>query len=41
MKAVAVETLAHRAVLETKAKYSGLSLETVVREILERVAIPV
>ena len=41
VKAVAVETLAHRAVLETKAKYSGLSLDTVVREILERVAIPV
>jgi MoxR-like ATPase len=41
VKAVAVETLSHRLVLETKAKYSGVGKEQVIREILETVRVPV
>ena len=41
VKAVAVETLAHRVILETKAKYSGVTKETVVKELLERTKVPV
>ena len=36
VKAVAVATLAHRLALETKAKYSGVAKEDVVREILDQ-----
>jgi MoxR-like ATPase len=41
VKGVAVETLAHRVILETKAKYSGVSREAVVKDILERTKVPV
>jgi MoxR-like ATPase len=41
VKAVAVETLAHRLVLETKAKYSGVTKDGLVRELLGRVPVPV
>ena len=41
VKEVAVSVLAHRLSLDTKAKYSGVSKETVVQEILERVAVGV
>jgi MoxR-like ATPase len=41
VKAVAVETLAHRVLLETKAKYSGVTKETVIKELLERTKVPV
>jgi MoxR-like ATPase len=41
VKAVAVLTLAHRLGLDTKAKYSGIAKEDVVREILDRVAVGV
>jgi MoxR-like ATPase len=41
VKAVAVETLAHRLVLETKAKYSGVTKDGLVRELLERTPVPV
>jgi len=37
VKAVAVPTLAHRLALDTKAKYSGVRKEEIVREILARV----
>jgi MoxR-like ATPase len=40
VKAVAVETLAHRLALETKARYSGVTREGLVRELLERVPVP-
>jgi MoxR-like ATPase len=40
VKAVAVESLAHRLVLETKARYSGVSREQVVRELLAQVPVP-
>jgi len=40
-KAVAVPTLAHRLALDTKAKYSGVQKEDVVREILGRVPVGV
>lgn len=39
VKAVAVPTLAHRLALDTKAKYSGVRKEDIVREILERVPV--
>jgi MoxR-like ATPase len=39
VKAVAVPTLAHRLALDTKAKYSGVRKEEIVREILERVPV--
>jgi MoxR-like ATPase len=41
VKAVAVRTLAHRLVLDTKAKYSGVSKQDVVRALLEQVPVPV
>lgn len=41
VKAVAVPTLAHRLALETKAKYSGVLKEDVVREILDKVPVGV
>ena len=40
-KAVAVPTLAHRLMLDTKARYSGRSKEDVVRELLEQVPVGV
>jgi MoxR-like ATPase len=39
VKAVAVPTLAHRLALDTKAKYSGVQKEDLVRELLESVPI--
>jgi MoxR-like ATPase len=39
VKAVAVPTLAHRLALDTKAKYSGVQKEDVVRELLDSVPI--
>jgi MoxR-like ATPase len=41
VKDVAVPTLAHRLALDTKAKYSGVQKEDVVREILEKVPVGV
>jgi MoxR-like ATPase len=41
VKAEAVPALAHRLALDTKAKYSGVQKEDVVREILERVPVGV
>jgi MoxR-like ATPase len=41
VKSVAKKTLAHRLVLETKARYSGVNKEDLVGEILERVKVPV
>jgi len=41
VKRVAVPVLAHRLGLDTKAKYSGIQKEDVVREILDRTAIGV
>jgi MoxR-like ATPase len=41
VKAVAVCTLAHRLALDTKAKYSGIAKEDVVREILSKVPVGV
>ena len=40
VKAQAVPVLAHRLGLETKARYTGVSKEDVVREILDAVAVP-
>jgi MoxR-like ATPase len=40
VKAQAVPVLAHRLGLETKARYTGVSREDVVREILEAVPVP-
>ena len=40
MKAQAVRVLAHRLGLETKARYTGVSKEDVVREILEATPVP-
>jgi MoxR-like ATPase len=39
VKAVAVPTLAHRLALDTKAKYSGVQKDDVVRELLDSVPI--
>lgn len=39
VKAIAVEVLAHRLALDTKAKYSGLRKEDIVREILDEVPV--
>jgi MoxR-like ATPase len=39
VKAVAVPTLAHRLALDTKAKYSGVQKEDVVRELLDSVPV--
>jgi MoxR-like ATPase len=41
VKALAVSVLSHRIMLETKAKYSGVSKAAVIGEILERVNVPV
>ena len=41
VKAVAVTTLAHRLMLDTKARYSGRSKEDLVRELLEQVPVGV
>ncbi len=41
VKAVAITTLAHRIMLETKAKYSGITKEQLIEEILSRVKVPV
>ena len=41
IKAVALPTLAHRVILETKAKYSGTSKEAVISDVLEAVPVPV
>jgi len=41
VKAVAVPTLAHRLALDTKAKYSGVLKEDLVREVLDRVPVGV
>jgi MoxR-like ATPase len=41
VKATAVPALAHRLALDTKAKYSGLQKEDVVREILDKVPVSV
>ena len=41
VKAVAVGVLAHRLALDTKAKYSGVLKEDVVRELLDRVPVAV
>jgi MoxR-like ATPase len=41
VKATAVPALAHRLALDTKAKYSGVQKEDVVREILERTPVGV
>jgi MoxR-like ATPase len=41
VKEVSVETLAHRVILETKAKYSGVSREGVVRDVVSAVKVPV
>ncbi len=41
VKAEAVPVLAHRLGLQTKARYEGVSRESVVREILGQVAVPV
>jgi MoxR-like ATPase len=40
VRATAVPTLSHRLALDTKAKYAGVLKEDVVREILERVPVP-
>jgi MoxR-like ATPase len=41
VKTEAVPVLAHRLGLETRARYSGVSKESVVREVLGQVAVPV
>jgi MoxR-like ATPase len=41
VKAIAIPTLAHRLALDTKAKYSGVTKEDVVREILDKVSVGV
>jgi len=41
VKAVAISSLAHRLVLETKAKYSGVTKAEVVQRLLESVEVPV
>lgn len=40
VQAVAVQTLAHRLVLETKARYSGTSKTTLVKELLDSTPVP-
>ena len=39
VKAVAVPTLAHRLALDTRAKYSGVQKDDLVRELLESVPV--
>ncbi|MEZ6185449.1 MAG: MoxR family ATPase [Planctomycetota bacterium] len=41
VKAMAPATLAHRVVLETKARYSGVSKADVIADVLAQVAVPV
>ena len=41
IKAMAVSVLAHRLTLDTKARYAGVRKEDVMRELLERVPVPV
>jgi MoxR-like ATPase len=41
VKAVAVQTVAHRLALDTKAKYSGVQKEDIVRQILDSVPVGV
>jgi len=41
VKAMAPATLAHRVVLETKARYSGVSKRDVIADLLKQVAVPV
>jgi MoxR-like ATPase len=41
IKIEAVASLAHRLALDTKAKYSGVHKEDIVRELLEKVAVVV
>jgi MoxR-like ATPase len=40
VKAQAVPVLAHRLGLETKARYTGVSKEDIVREVLDSVPVP-
>ena len=40
IKALSVEVLSHRLALHTKAKHSGVSREEIVKEILEKVKVP-
>jgi MoxR-like ATPase len=40
VKAQGVPVLAHRLGLETKARYTGVSKEDIVREVLEAVPVP-
>jgi MoxR-like ATPase len=39
VKSIAVPVLAHRLALDTKAKYSGILKDDVVREILDKVPV--
>ncbi|HZU95954.1 MAG TPA: magnesium chelatase, partial [Planctomycetota bacterium] len=41
VKKTAVEVLAHRVALETKARYSGVTRDNVIKEILEKIRVPV
>ena len=41
VKELAAPVIAHRVALDTKAKYSGIRKEDVIREIIERVKVPV
>jgi MoxR-like ATPase len=41
VKAEATYALAHRLMLDTKAKYSGVKKEDIVREILETISVGV
>jgi MoxR-like ATPase len=41
VKSVAVQSLAHRLALDTRAKYSGVQKEALVREVLEQVPVGV
>ena len=41
VRSVAVPTLAHRLALDTKAKYSGVAKEDIVREVLDQVPVGV
>jgi MoxR-like ATPase len=40
VKTEGVPVLAHRLGLETKARYTGVSKEDIVREVLDAVAVP-
>ncbi len=41
VKTMAIETLAHRVILDSKAKYSGVTKVEVIRDLLEKVRVPV